>query len=82
MENANTAPNEENTANNNNNNNRPTSGGLKDFIANTSLIGNVIAAAAHNKSSSEPLPFPNYSLFEENDGKFKAYNKLIGQSKT
>jgi hypothetical protein len=48
---------------------RVTGGGIKDFIAHTSLIGNVIAAAAHQKSSFEPLPFPDYHLFEENYGK-------------
>ena len=29
------------------------------------LVGNVIAAAASQKNSSEPLPFTDYSLFEE-----------------
>lgn len=41
------------------------SGGIKDFIAQTNMIGNVIAAAASQKNSFEPLPFANYSLFEE-----------------
>jgi hypothetical protein len=41
-------------------------GGIKDFIAQTNMIGNVIAAAANQKNSSEPLPFTDYSLFEEN----------------
>ena len=44
-------------------------GGIKDFIAQTNLIGNVIAAAASQKNSFEPLPFSNYSLFDENYGK-------------
>ena len=40
-------------------------GGIKDFIAHTNLIGNVIAAAASQKNTFEPLPFSNYSLFDE-----------------
>ncbi len=40
-------------------------GGIKEFIAQTTMIGNVIAAAASQKNSSEPLPFTDYSLFEE-----------------
>ena len=45
-------------------------GGIKDFIAQTNVIGNVIAAAASQKNTFEPLPFSNYSLFEENYGIF------------
>lgn len=45
------------------------SGGIKDFIAQTNMIGNVIAAAASQKNSFEPLPFPNSSLFHEAYGK-------------
>lgn len=41
------------------------SGGIKDFIAQTNMIGNVIAAAASQKNTFEPLPFPNMSLFDE-----------------
>ena len=44
-------------------------GGLKDFINHTNVIGNVIAAASSQKNSFEPLPFANYSLFEESYGK-------------
>ena len=44
-------------------------GGIKDFIAQTNVIGNVIAAAASQINSFEPLPFPNYDLFEEKHGK-------------
>jgi len=40
-------------------------GGLKDFINHTNVIGNVIAAASSQKNSFEPLPFANYSLFDE-----------------
>lgn len=43
-------------------------GGIQEFIAQTNLIGNVIAAAASQKNTFEPLPFPNYSLFDENLG--------------
>jgi hypothetical protein len=32
------------------------------------MIGNVIAAAASQKNSSEPLPFTDYSLFDETYG--------------
>ena len=45
-------------------------GGIKEFIAHTTMFGNVIAAAASQKNSSEPLPFTDYSLFEENYGNF------------
>lgn len=74
-----------NTNNNNNNNNNARNsdnpgpkassgnpapnGGIKEFIAQTTMIGNVIAAAASQKNSSEPLPFTDYSLFEETYGK-------------
>jgi hypothetical protein len=43
-------------------------GGIKEFIAQTTMIGNVIAAAASQKNSSEPLPFTDYSLFDETYG--------------
>ncbi len=43
-------------------------GGIKEFIAQTTMIGNVIAAAASQKNSSEPLPFTDYSQFEETYG--------------
>lgn len=43
-------------------------GGIKDFIAQTNIIGNVIAAAASQKNSFEPLPYTDYALFEENYG--------------
>ncbi|CAF0825220.1 unnamed protein product [Brachionus calyciflorus] len=56
--------------NNNNKDNQETPGtrpgGLFDFIQQTNVIGNVIAAAATQKNSFEPLPFSNSSLFEEN----------------
>ena len=55
------------STNNNNQTNRP--GGLFDFIEQTNIIGNVIAAAATQKNSFEPLPFSNSSLFDENYGK-------------
>ena len=45
-------------------------GGVKDFIAQTNIIGNVIAAAASQKNSFEPLPFTDYSLFKETYSKF------------
>ena len=44
------------------------SGGIKALIAQTNVIGNVIAAAASEKNSFEPLPFCNYSLFDDNNG--------------
>jgi hypothetical protein len=44
----------------------PGPGGIKDFIAQTNVIGNVITAAITQKNSFEPLPFTDYSLFEEN----------------
>lgn len=53
--------------NRNSQNSRP--GGLFDFIEQTNVIGNVIAAAASQKNSFEPLPFLNMSLFDENYGK-------------
>lgn len=55
-------------------------GGIKEFIAQTTMIGNVIAAAASLKNSSEPLPFTDYSLFEENYGqfiKFKLFKRIF-----
>ena len=45
--------------------------GVKDLIAQSNIIGNVITAATSQNNyldSFEPLPFPNYSLFEENYG--------------
>lgn len=39
---------------------------LKDFIVHSNMIGNVIAAAALQKGSFEPLPFLNYGLFKDN----------------
>jgi hypothetical protein len=53
-----------------NNHHQERIGGLKDFINHTNVIGNVIAAASSQKNSFEPLPFANYSLFEETYGKF------------
>ncbi len=44
------------------------SGGIKALIAQTNVIGNVIAAAASEKNTFEPLPFCNYSLFDDNYG--------------
>jgi hypothetical protein len=73
MDSANTSINNEEANANSKHPNEPKTGGggggIKDFIAQTSLIGNVIAAAAAHKNSFEPLPFPNYSLFDENHGK-------------
>lgn len=54
---------------NSNNSEQVRPGGIKEFIAQTTMIGNVIAAAASQKNSSEPLPFTDYSLFEETYGK-------------
>lgn len=51
------------------------SDGIKDFITQTNLIGNVISAASSPNNSYEPLPFTNYSLFEENYGKLSSYKK-------
>ena len=45
-------------------------GGIRDFIAHTSAIGNVIIGAASTKNSTEPLPFTNYAEFAETYGKF------------
>jgi hypothetical protein len=39
--------------------------GIKDFIAHTSNIGNIIIGAASTKNSVEPLPFTDYSKFNE-----------------
>lgn len=58
------------------------SGGIKDFIAHTNMIGNVIAAAASQKNSYEPLPFPNYSLFDEDYGNFWSYYEPFFKSKS
>jgi hypothetical protein len=55
---------------NNNDDGEVRTGGIKDFIAHTNMIGNVIAAAASQKNSFEPLPFSNSSLFEDNYGNF------------
>ncbi len=57
------------TNNNNNDDGEVRTGGIKDFIAHTNMIGNVIAAAASQKNSFEPLPFSNSSLFEDSYGK-------------
>ena len=51
-------------------------GGIKDFIAQTNLIGNVIAAAASQKNSFEPLPYTDYALFEENYGELCCQSSL------
>ncbi len=42
-------------------------GGIYAFVAHTSAIGNVIMRTAH-KESFEPLPFTDYSLFNEEGG--------------
>lgn len=42
------------------------SGGIKDFVSQTFMITHVIAAAASQNNVDEPLPFVNYSLFEDN----------------
>lgn len=39
--------------------------GIKDFIAHTSNIGNIIIGAASTKNSVEPLPFTDNSKFNE-----------------
>ncbi len=37
-----------------------------------------LGASAHNKHVSfEPLPFPNYSLFEESYGKYKNFSSIL-----
>jgi hypothetical protein len=48
--------------------NEPQPSGIKAFIAQTAMLSNVIAAAASQKNSSEPLPFTDTSLFEETYG--------------
>lgn len=44
-------------------------GGIKDFIKETNLISNVMAAVVLKDSNFEPLPFTDYSFFEEKYGK-------------
>lgn len=53
------------------------SGGIKDFIAQTNMIGNVIAAAASQKNSYEPLPFADTSLFEETYSNLLIFNQIF-----
>ena len=60
-------------SNNNNDDGEVRTGGIKDFIAHTNMIGNVIAAAASQKNSFEPLPFSNSSLFEDSYGKYSSF---------
>ena len=64
-------------SNNNNDDGEVRFGGIKDFIAHTNMIGNVIAAAASQKNSFEPLPFSNSSLFEDSYGKYSSFFIMI-----
>lgn len=64
-------------SNNNNDDGEVRTGGIKDFIAHTNMIGNVIAAAASQKNSFEPLPFSNSSLFEDSYGKYSSFFIMI-----
>lgn len=46
---------------------KPKPGGIIDFVAHTSAIGHVILGT-ETKDSYEPLPFTDYSLFDEDKG--------------
>ena len=62
----------EDTTDNTNNNRQSSKGakptqGLKDFIAQTANIGNIITSVSTQKT--EPLPFIDYSQFQDTYGK-------------
>ena len=45
--------------------------GVFDLIAQTSALGDVITAVGTENNSFEPLPYSDYSSFEEIYGKFR-----------